>query len=108
MQTETDAVQERSNSIAAPSYRFCCLAGQALPKANNPIPEAHRAFLEAVDLLKKGEEKASSDALIKFHQAAEGGHPLASFAIGELVELNQAQKFYRQGFQQLRALGAEK
>jgi len=40
MQTETDAVQERSNSIAAPSYRFCCLAGQALPKANNPIPPA--------------------------------------------------------------------
>ena len=38
----------------------------------------------------------------------QGGHPLASFTIGELVELNQALKFYRQGFQQLRALGAEK
>ncbi len=71
------------------------------------MPDAHRAFPEAVDLLKKGEVKASGDALIKFHRAAEGGHPLASFAIGELVGLNQALKFYREGFQQLRALGAE-
>jgi hypothetical protein len=71
------------------------------------MSDAHRAFPEAVDLLTKGEVKASSEAVIKFHKAAEDGHPLASFAIGELVELNQAKKFYRQGLQQLRVLGAK-
>ena len=71
------------------------------------MPAAHRAFLEAVDLLKKGKGQTEGDALKLLQQAAEGGHPLANIAIAELVDLDQALQFYRRGLHQLHALVAK-
>jgi hypothetical protein len=107
-------VKRGGNASALPkSYRIVNRAIRPIwtPKVETALkrkmPAAHRAFLEAVDLLKKGKGQTEGDALKLLQQAAEGGHPLANIAIAELVDLDQALQFYRRGLHQLHALVAK-
>jgi len=107
-------VKRGGNDDALPkSYRIVNTAIRPIwtPKVETALkrkmPATHRAFLEAVGLLKKGKGETEGDALKLLQKAAEGGHPLANIAIAELVDLDQALQFYRRGLHQLHALVSE-
>jgi hypothetical protein len=65
------------------------------------MPSAHQSFEKAVVLLSKGGESNLSNALQIFSKASQDGHPLASFALAILVDLDQSEKYYLLGAEQI-------